>query len=359
MLLVRKESQSSQVAKILEKEIITGQIPPETKLRSTREMIDLFSVSQQVIKSAINVLEEKGLIIRKPRKGIYVSPKVFSPEQKEIICIKVGSSNLFTDYSEKFFALNGNPSYNSLNFVTKSIATENFAKESFVYELSKLIEANPDCVLISIPQISKAQVKQCLALPFPVVFIGDFSDGGFPELKYNQIAEDTAERAEASVMKAIELGKKNIVCLAGPLKYYYNKVYYQQVKTLAKKNGLQIEYIEHTDGTPVLEQVIEKRKITVRNNSEILKKADAIVIDGFQKLELFPTIFQENGLEFPGKRIVIADGGMYPGCVYVHSDYSELAKAATNRIEDIIKNPNEPKKMILSGFIKRNFFSIS
>lgn len=358
MILVRKETQSLQVSKFLEKRIVSGEIGPETKLNSTREMADVFSVSQQVIKSAMNILEEKELIVRKPRKGIYVAKNVFTPQQKDIICLKVGYSDLFTDYSEKFFSTNNHPAYKFLNFVTKSIATENFTGNSFTYELSKLIEADPDCVLISIPQMSEPQVKQCLELPFPVIFIGDFSVGEFPELEYNQMVEDTGERAEAALATAIELDKKHIVCLAGPLEAFYNKIYYKKAKAVAKKNGVALEYVEHTDGEQVLELVRQKRIDTISRNVATFKKADAIVIDGFEKLGLFAEIFEQQGLKFPGKRVVIADGGMYPGCTYVSTDYSDLSQAAMQHIQDIIENPEKTKKIVLSGLIKRKFFSI-
>ena len=104
MELVRKESQSAQVAKILEAEIRSGKIGPGSKLSSTREMAILFDVSQQVVKSAMDVLESKKLVVREPRKGIYVAPAAYAPDQKEIVCLKVGTADFITHYAEKFLA---------------------------------------------------------------------------------------------------------------------------------------------------------------------------------------------------------------------------------------------------------------
>ncbi len=359
MLLIRKETQTSQVARILEKKIISGEIAPETKLSSTRDLANQFSVSQQVIKSAMTDLEKKGLIDRKPRKGIYVSQNVYCPKKKEVVSLRIGYSELFRDYTDKFLGLDASHSCKNFDFTIKNISKDNYSSKIFDYELMKLEEQKPDCLLISFPSISREQVERCLALSFPVIFIGDFARVEFPDLKYNQMVEDTAERAKAIVSKAIELGCKNIACMGSLLSFSFGQVYKQAAVEVAEASNVNLVYIEHSDGGPDIKIVIDNRRHTVGTYRDILEQSDAIILDGCQKIESFTDVFREFELEFPGKRTIIADGDMYQGCMHVVCDYTDLAKVAMSHINDIIENPDKIKKLKLGGLIKRNFYTIS
>ena len=54
--------------------IRTGKLKPESRLPSEQALCDLFDVSRPVVRSAIRALSDDGLVLRLPRKGMYVAP---------------------------------------------------------------------------------------------------------------------------------------------------------------------------------------------------------------------------------------------------------------------------------------------
>ncbi len=69
------DSQSSRVAKLIEADIRSGKLPPESRLDRVRNLADSYEVSLRVIVSALNILERNRLIQREPRRGVFVSPQ--------------------------------------------------------------------------------------------------------------------------------------------------------------------------------------------------------------------------------------------------------------------------------------------
>ncbi|MBN2642610.1 MAG: GntR family transcriptional regulator [Victivallales bacterium] len=356
-LLIRKSTQTVQVADILEKKIVSGAIFPGTKLKSTRDLADSFSVSQQVVKSALNILEEKNLITRKSRQGIYVNSKVFSPKKKEIVYLTLDVPNFTTIYADKFFSpyLCGS---NNMNFTTKSIALDNFNSLSFSYELKKLSESCIDCLIIHIPSLTSAQVSECLQLPFPVVFIGDFASGDYPDLSYNQIVEDTAERAEAAVGTAIQAGAEKIVVVGGGLSVHYSRIYYTRAKALTSAAGCELYYAEYHNRKTSISRVMEYRHECINGIIKKVGKPDAMIFDGFKKIEWFTEALQNQGISLNDLMLII-DEEVLPDTIFIQADYSEFSRAAAERINQIMENPEDRKKVVLSGLIKRTPIRIS
>ena len=60
--------------------------------------------------------------------------------------------------------------------------------ETVKAELAKLAQTfHSDCAIIIYPDLEKNDLLECLKLPFPTLFLGDFKEGDFPELSYNRI----------------------------------------------------------------------------------------------------------------------------------------------------------------------------
>lgn len=71
--LKAKLAKGDRVANLLEKEIRKGQFAKGSRLPSVRELAGVFSVSRSSITAGMKLLEGKGLLLRKPRSGVYVS----------------------------------------------------------------------------------------------------------------------------------------------------------------------------------------------------------------------------------------------------------------------------------------------
>lgn len=72
---IARASLSSQVAQAIKSQIDTGDISPESRLPSERELANSFQVSRVAIREAIQMLQAKGYVVVRPGKGTFaVSP---------------------------------------------------------------------------------------------------------------------------------------------------------------------------------------------------------------------------------------------------------------------------------------------
>lgn len=74
-----------QIAEQIAEEIESGQLPAEARIASERELADRFGISRMTARAAINILVQRGLIMRRNRSRAYVAqPKFYfdlsSPE---------------------------------------------------------------------------------------------------------------------------------------------------------------------------------------------------------------------------------------------------------------------------------------
>ena len=65
-------SMYAQIAAILESAIQLGELQPDQKIPTEAELMETYNVSRMTSRQAIEILHEKGLVVRKQGKGIFV-----------------------------------------------------------------------------------------------------------------------------------------------------------------------------------------------------------------------------------------------------------------------------------------------
>ena len=64
-----------QIAGILRRRIESGQYPPDTRIPTESELMEMFEVARTTARRAIAALREEGLIYTVPQRGSYVTRK--------------------------------------------------------------------------------------------------------------------------------------------------------------------------------------------------------------------------------------------------------------------------------------------
>jgi DNA-binding transcriptional regulator YhcF (GntR family) len=218
--LLQRESLSEQVADALEKRIVRGELPAGSRLQSTRDMAATFKVSHQVILCALDTLERKMLVRRLPRKGVYVADSATCPDTREVLILIVAEDPTSNPFFWQIINLvDSEQAAGRFHFTLRilTLAKENrgdalYKRRMLAAELPRLTDKfHPDCTLVIYPSIDQRQMDMLLKLPFPLLFVGDFLEGGFPDLDYNQLAFQTnplksfAEYATAQGMSRVAL----------------------------------------------------------------------------------------------------------------------------------------------------------
>jgi len=66
-----------QIAESLLERIVSGELAPESRLPSERELSKTLNVSRMTLRAALRVLDNKGLLVRRPGDGTYIAqPKI-------------------------------------------------------------------------------------------------------------------------------------------------------------------------------------------------------------------------------------------------------------------------------------------
>lgn len=69
-----------QVMRSLKEDVLTGRFHPEERLPSEAELTEMFSVSRVVVRQALQMLEDQGLVVRSKGRGTFVASELASDE---------------------------------------------------------------------------------------------------------------------------------------------------------------------------------------------------------------------------------------------------------------------------------------
>lgn len=211
--LIGKESQSSQVARLIEKDILSGCLPADSPLRSTRDLAVEFGVGQRVVVSALDILEDKDLIVRMPRKGVWVKASGGRRGVREVLFFAFADSVEYHPLVRavtNMINLPGNRG--KVDYFTRLISSDSGSDKRRLHaELSRLERLGYlDCAIFYTHGLERADIEKCLELPYPVIFVGDFMEGDYPDLSYSRIVPDTAGMFRFAAAYAIERNYRDV-----------------------------------------------------------------------------------------------------------------------------------------------------
>lgn len=351
---VIKENQGDQVANELERQIGTGLLVPGRKLPSFRALAAQFTVSCQVIESAFARLEERHLIIRRPRIGIYVNPDAFAPSKREFCLLRLLNGVRNADYMERMLSISDLMVWRGCNLSIRSISDRNYSSGILQYELEKLRQSHVDCLLVYNPRLREEDVLTIEKMPFPVVFLGDSIPDACMGRVTNQIVEDTADRARAMVATAARCGYHDAVLVGGPLTKYYCRVMNTAGAAAAKDAGLGFRYMEmEEEGCETVADLAAMRRQCVEQIL-VRGKTDILLLDCYKQVGLFIDALAAHGLVVGRDVGILANGEMCPGTIFLQDDYVALSVEVMRVISELVAVPDRPLgRVVLSDFIKR------
>ena len=347
-MLLRRKTLTGQVASILERQILSGKFAAGGRMPSTRDMARGFGVSQQAVKSAIAEMGRRGLVAPRPRDGVYVSPKALAPGRREYAILSSSGGEIVENYVARVLALDDGSIWGGVNFASRSMPLSQAGTPLLRYELERIKEARPDCLIAFTPFKSESEMKPFASCPFPVVFIGDFAWGESKDSLWNQIVEDTAERARASVDAAVRCGARDIALMGGVLSHSYSRTLKSEAIRECARSGARFRYVEFSEThCESLEELAAERRGRIMS---LLSKGrpDALILDGFSRVEMFAEALEGSGV------LLLNDRELCPGTVFIKSDYRPFSEAARRLIEGLVEKPDDSiGRVVLSGLIPR------
>lgn len=351
--MLHKETLAHQIITILERQILAGKFVAGRKMPSTRELAKNFGVSQQVIKSAVATMETRQLVIPRPRDGIYVNPLAIAPKRREYAVLSSGGGAHVEDYLARILIFDDRSIWRDVNFSRRILELNAGGGPLLQYELEKIKELHPDCLLTFTPFQSPEELAPFSKLPFPVMFIGDFAWDSPADAPWHQIVEDTAERAEFAVASAMRCGARDITLIAGALTHRYSRILKTAAAAECAKGNAKFTYVEFTDSDCRTEEDLAEKRRTCARAIRQDGRSDAVILDGFRLLDPFAEVLNGSGI------LILNDREPCPGTLFIASDYRPFAAAARDRIQQLVDAPETPpERVTLRGHIRRQTLRI-
>jgi len=236
------QSRSGYIASVIEKDILDGKLAPGSFLKSVRELAGVYGVCPTVISCAMDILEQKNLIIRLPRKGFIVKAKAQQEGMIDVLLFAMDREPGKSAFIREMLRLPQTPGTNSrINFTIRLACSQSERSSARLEEELLRLEkfGYPDCVVIIPIAFTRREVEMCLKLPYPVIFLGEFDDGGYPDLKYRQFYPKT-DAATFLAGYAAEKGYRSILDVMPEFacRIQFEKELNQDFRAAAEKAGL-------------------------------------------------------------------------------------------------------------------------
>ncbi len=257
MKILNKDSCTTQIVKYLEGEILSGALPPFSKLKPIRELAEKFGVSSTLVLAAFKELEKRRLIYREERRGVFVSPMGRRPKMREIFILVFGDDPDRSAFIRQILSIMSfkevlgkiNFGLRVVTFSNEDMDNHQLTHEMLKAEIARLIPSlHADAILIAGPKFLYEDVKSCLELPFKMIFLGNFQEGDFADLRYNRLGF-IARSFETFAMEAI--GKKIQHAVLVVPEMLRSAEYFiaarKRAEVIAEKNGFSIHtvFLEH------------------------------------------------------------------------------------------------------------------
>ena len=352
-LLVNKDTLTDQIVAKLEHEIVSGKIKPLMRLNNTRQLAQSFGVSQKVVLFALDRLEEKKLIVRKPRVGVFVSEGASEPDVKEILVFVFGDTPKRNPFIQRVCdVIHSDSAKGRYDFFARyvNLTPDQLSDQKYMYrrldaEIARLSKKmNVSAVLVMGPCFDRSHIKRCLDLPFPLLFVGDFMNGDFSDLKYNRLGM-VHNYFDMPTKWVIDRGAKRVVLFSADIsskrRYFQDAV--DRMNNIAKKHGVSTDCILVSNTINPEDVTRHAGLIKAVENFKKLGGADAIILDcihsqkflvdqlkhsGFEPLTTKLQLISAQNLEnVHGMQNMVVDP---KSCLKLHEHLCELIEKLTN-----------------------------
>lgn len=360
MNLSGKETLTMQVANSLEKSIMSGQYRPGSRLLSSRELSEKLGVTRIVVRSAVDVLEKKQLLVKSPRRGIYINSNLLSLNKIELYVMSYQSSSNTRQYSYVENTLNLYKDLNyrkRFNLTLRGLGWDEMNPDMFANELSKAKTVNAQVLVLSSAFLDAVRIQMLQDSGIPFLVIGELFHS-VPNSRFNQVYESCAAKADAIGDFIRHSQYRNILYLDYPPGMMdFEDDYQQRLKEKLNGTGktLNIAHLEITPGERpnYADRALKAlyRFLQSGRRFDLLHIREIIEVDKVQEMLLrFDMKISDNLqlLTYPS----VSDQTIIPGVLEKRIDYRDFATEVFARLEQICLNPEDIRQTDLSHTVK-------
>ncbi|MHC5053818.1 MAG: LacI family DNA-binding transcriptional regulator [Planctomycetota bacterium] len=218
----RSDPLYKQIADGLRSLIASERIAPGDRLPTSAELAAALGVSVLTVDAGLKFLADEGLVVRRPRRGTFVSGGAPASSEKrkrkgssgriarpvQMVFCDIGLSDMY--WLEVLRALEADCREHDFVVRFSEIAADQFDGGAS----SGFAEGAVGVVLCGYNSPAAVQLLREGGVPF--VLIGDMADANADDSDVDIVANDDVERARQSTKHLLGLGHRTISCIVGP-----------------------------------------------------------------------------------------------------------------------------------------------
>ena len=358
-MLTMPKLKSVKVADALEASVMMAKPEEQQRMPTLRALAERFSVSRQVIESAFTILEDRQVIVRRGRQGVWVNQKLFANGLKRIMIVFLVSREI-DSFQKRVLRIMGDNSHLSHCIITHKIIPMVSDNDSAFLREVNLLRNNIDidCLCFGASPLEKWQVNTLMELEIPLIFLGDFDFGTkeLSDLPVNQMTADNTAIIDVVMEFCGRKGYDDIVVFSLPSTIHYNGIINSRIVAYCKEHGIKYRCYERE-----LEETYSSSDEIVgfyQNAIADLKRSslpDVLILSRVGNGDIILKELARAGISVPEDMHVIStDSESYlSGITHVNMDMKDFYNSLYNKIDTICENNNEPEctRLVLESVI--------
>ncbi len=230
---------SFQVAEIIRREILSGNLKKNERLCSTRKMAEKYSVTSRIVQSAFDILRKEGMIECHVGRGTFVASEPDSISSRTVVLLLDGTGDVHArlpiilpstiqkkDFMSYVFDIHGTHS------------------KKLFSNIRDLLREKPYAVLIDAYSLFNFEILDWVEPPTKLIFIRRFEGKHIDNASY--LLEDYREGGRIACQHLLEKGRKKIAVLSFTRKPgWISEMFYSGVREILDGAGLKLyKYID-------------------------------------------------------------------------------------------------------------------
>ena len=338
------QSKSKHVVKVLRKNIIEGKFPAGMPLKSIRVLANEFGVGRQVIHSALQTLEGEKLVKSQPRRG-YIAKGNPVHSSRGIYLLAFGAlENHF--YLNKILQMTSPLGvFHDYNLSTRLVSIQDATIPGmWEHELRNAEQVHGvDFLLVHSSRLTRKQIESTLRLSIPVIFLGDFESGCFPDLPICQVVENGSVQTPPLCLEYLQSqGCRKIAMLTFSNDAFYNRELSANAIKASDRLGqrLDILSLEDTGSLSTHEMIIDRYRQLV---GKIPEDTDGLFLGGIH----YPWL-KEAMPNLTTRLKTISSGTHLNEIPHLESDFTPFHQWVHDLCEDYLKGGDISRRHIVN-----------
>jgi hypothetical protein len=347
-MITMPKLKSTKVADILEAHIMRAKPEGQQRMPTLRSLAEQFSVSRQVIESAFAILEDRQVIVRRGRQGVWVNQKLFADGVKRILIVFFGTNEI-DSFQRRVLGITSDPAQTMahcmITYKIFPVIQNNYS--AFLREVNMLRNmADIDCLCVGADPLVMEQIDILRGLDIPLIFLGDFKTEELNNLPVNQVTIDNAAVIDVVLEFCGRKGYGDIAVFSRLSSLYNHGIVNSKIAEYCRDHEIYHRYYERKSENEFTssDEVVHFYRDAIADMQKS-SLPDVLILSGLGRGDVVLNELARAGISVPDDIHVISTNSesYLSGITCIHIDMHKFYNSLYEKINIVCEKNNNPE----------------